>query len=85
MTCSISVEGRYRVADSIGETRVYGDAVSGAPALLPLLGRTVASATVPDHGTVRIVLDDGSLIELLDSSAKYESFELTLGSRSIIV
>jgi hypothetical protein len=39
-------------------------AVAGAQAQLPVLGHTVGSATVPNHGTVRVVFDDGSVLEV---------------------
>lgn len=83
--CSISVEGHYRVSPPAGEKATYTEAVDGAVALLQLLGRTVVSAGVPEDGTVRITLDDGSLVEVLDSSTQYESYQLKLGHRLIVV
>jgi hypothetical protein len=83
--CLISVEGDYRVGDTAGRLKTYRDAVAGAAALLSLLGHIVQSATVPDAGTVRIDFDDGSVIELVDSSSQYESYQLHLGDRLIVV
>jgi len=83
--CSISIEGDYRVSDLESAPIRHTDAVGGATALLRLLGRTVDSANVPEDGTVRMVFDDGSVVEVLDSSANYESYQLNLGRRLIAV
>ena len=53
----------------------FSEAVDGAAVLLPLLGRTVTVAEVPSDGTVRVGFDDGSVIEVLDSEAHYESYQ----------
>ncbi len=59
-------------------------AVEGAAAFLPLLGHRITLASVPTDGTVRIDLDDGSMIEVLDSSEDYESYKVTLGDRLLV-
>jgi hypothetical protein len=48
-------------------------------------GRTVESANVPEKGTVRVVFDDKSVVDVLDSSAHYESYQLNLAGREIVV
>lgn len=53
--------------------------------LLRLLGRAIASAAVTEDGTVRITFDDGSLVDLLDTSSHDESYQLKLGDDVIIV
>ena len=84
--CSISVEGEYIVSDGSSAAAVkYTDAADGAQALLRLLGRTVGTANVPYNGTVRIDFNEGSVVEVLDSSSKYESYQLNLGPRLLIV
>jgi hypothetical protein len=83
--CSISIDGNYAVASAGHEPVAYEKAVAGAPALLPLLGHTVASATVPADGTVRVVFDDGSALEVVDSSPHYESYQISMGDRLLIV
>jgi hypothetical protein len=82
--CSISIEGDYTVAPKGHEPTTYSAAVAGAQELLPILGHTVGSATVPNHGTVRVVFDDGSVIEVLDSSSEDESYQVNLGGRLLI-
>ncbi len=82
---SISIEGDYTVAPRGDEQTTYSEAVAGANALLPILGHTVTSATVPADGTVRVVFDDGSVVEVLDSSSHYESYQVSLGGRLLIV
>lgn len=83
--CSISIEGDYIMTPPRGTSSTFSEAVDGAPALLPLLGRTVIEASVPADGTVRVGFDDGSVVELLDSSTQYESYQVNLGDRLLVV
>lgn len=56
----------------------FGAAVEGASMLLPLLGHTGTRASVPAVGTVRLGFDDDSVVEVLDSEAHYESYQISL-------
>ena len=42
-------------------------------------------ASVPAVGTVRLGFDDDSVIEVLDSEAHYESYQISLGDRLLVV
>jgi hypothetical protein len=46
---------------------------------------TVAVAEVPSDGIVRVSFDDGSVIAVLDSKEQYESYQVNLGGRLLIV
>jgi hypothetical protein len=83
--CAISIEGDYVVTPSGGESTTFTGAVDGAPAVLPLLGHTVAVAEVPTDGTVRVAFDDGCVVDVLDSQAHYESYQVNLGERLLVV
>jgi uncharacterized protein DUF6188 len=83
--CSISIEGDYIVTPTGRDSVTFSDAVDGAAALLPLLGHTVTLASVPADGTVRVGFDDGSVVDVLDSSTHYESYQVNLGDRLLIV
>lgn len=83
--CLISVEADYTVARGGSPRATYREARAGADALLPLLDREVASAAVPSDGTVRLVFDDQSVIEVLDSNVDYESYSIHLGNDHLIV
>lgn len=83
--CAISVEGDYIVTAPGRQPIRFSEAVNGAAVLLPLLGHTVTVAEVPSDGTVSVGLDDGSVIEVLDSRADYESFQVNLGDRLLVV
>lgn len=85
MSCSVSIEGDYVLTRSGADPVTFRDAVGGAPALLPLLGRTVVSADVPVEGTVRVSFDDGTVVEVLDSETDFESYQVTLGDRVLVV
>lgn len=84
-SCGISIEGDYVVTPAGGESTTFSGAVDGAAALLPLLGHTVHVAEVPSNGTVRVVLKDGSVVEVLDSELHYESYQINLGDRLLVV
>jgi len=83
--CGISIEGDYVVTPSGRESSTFSEAVDGAAALLPLLGQTVTLASVPADGTVRVGFDDGSVVDVLDSETNYESYQVNLGERLLIV
>lgn len=83
--CAITIEGDYVVTPSGSESTRFSGAVDGAAAVLPLLGHTVTVAEVPIDGTARVGFDDGSLVEVLDSSEHYESYQVNLGDRLVVV
>jgi len=83
--CSISIEGDYVVTPSARTPTMFSEPVAGATALLSLLGNTVVRAAVPTNGTVRVGFDDGSVFEVLDSNADYESYQIDLGGRLLVV
>lgn len=83
--CAISIEGDYIVTPTGGEATTFSGAVDGAGALLPLLGHTVEIAKVPSDGTVRVGFDGGSVVEVLDSKAHFESYQVNLGDRLLVV
>ncbi len=83
--CTISIEGNYIVTHPDCQPTKFSGAVDGASALLPLLGHNVTVAEVPSDGTVRVGFDDGSGIEVLDSETHYESYQVNLGGRLLVV
>lgn len=83
--CAATIEGHYRIAHAGSEPATFAEPISGSAAALTLLGLAVAGATVIGPGTLRVTFDDGSVLELLDSSDSYESYQLSLGDRLIVV
>jgi hypothetical protein len=83
--CSISIEAEFSVARNGFDPTTYSEPVAGAPTLLPLLGREVTSALVPNDGTVQLIFDDGSMVEVLDSDSEYESYAVRLGGVHLII
>lgn len=83
--CAISIEGDYVVGPSGGQFTTFTGAVDGVAALLPLLGHSVEVAEVPSDGTVRLGFDNGAVVEVLDSKADYESYQMNLGDRLLVV
>lgn len=68
-----------------GVSTTFTGAVDGVPAVLPLLGHTVTGEEVPTDGTVRVAFDGGSVVDVLDSQAHYESYQVNLGERLLVV
>jgi hypothetical protein len=83
--CAISIEGDYIVTAPQSEPIAYSEATAGAPTLLPLLGHTVTIAEVPSDGTVRVTFDDGSVVDVLDSDALHESYQVSFGEHLLVV
>jgi uncharacterized protein DUF6188 len=83
--CAISIEGDYVVTPSGREPTTFSGAVDGAEAVLLLLGHTVMVAEVPTDGTLRVGFDGGSVVEVLDSNAHHESYQVNLGDRLLVV
>src|SRR4051795_6923883 len=63
--CSITIEGDYVVTPSGRGSSRFSGGVEGAMVLLPLLGHTVAMASVPTDGTERVAFANGALVEVL--------------------
>ena len=83
--CSLTIEGDFVVGSRDGTRRTFSDAVEGSGAITPLLSLSVVTADVPENGRLRISFSDGSVIEALDSESDYESYQLSIGERVIIV
>ena len=83
--CAIAIEGDYVVTPAGRESTRFSGAVDGAAAVLPLLGHTITVAEVPTDGTARVGFDDGSVVEVLDSEEHYESYQVNLGDRLLVV
>jgi hypothetical protein len=81
----IAIEGEYAVTRP-GEVQVrYSAPRDGAPVLVSLLGAAVTSADVTADGTTTIQLVDGTAIEIYDSETHYESYQIYIGERLIVV
>lgn len=83
--CAITIEGDYVVTSPGLEAARFRKAVDGAAAVLPILGHTVTTAEVPTDGTVRVCFDDGSVVEILDSEEHFESYQINLCGRFLVV
>lgn len=81
----ISIEGGYAVSDSHGEQTRYSAARDGASSLAALLGVKVEDARVEAHGTTALLFADGSAITVYDSESHYESYQIHIGERLIVV
>jgi hypothetical protein len=67
------------------EERLYPAAPKGAGELIALLGFVVMAAVVTEPGTTRFKFAEGSIISVFDSEAHYESYQIYIGERLIVV
>lgn len=81
----ISVEGDYSVLRSGGDEALYSAAPEGADALIALVGAEVVAAVVTEPGTTTIKFVGGAAVAIYDSEAHYESYQIHIGERLIVV
>jgi hypothetical protein len=53
--------------------------------LLPLLGDHIAAAVAIPPGTLRLAWSSGTVLEIIDSWDRFESYTITYGDRVIVV
>ena len=81
----ISIEGDYAVAPA-GMAQVrYTAAPDGAAAPASLLGSQVAGVRVAEPGTTSVHFAGGATITVFDSEAHYESYQIYISERIIVV
>jgi hypothetical protein len=71
----ISVESTASVTAQDGSTTIFDTSPELGRSLVDLLGRTVTAATGKRDGTLTLLWDDGTQVEILDSSDQYESYQ----------
>jgi len=82
---SITVESAIRlVLPTQAEFTSDAPALIG-PALLPLLGSAVSSASVIQPGTLRLAWTSGHVLDIIDSVEHYESYTVNHGDNIIVV
>jgi hypothetical protein len=81
----ITIEGDYGVSGPGSALVRYRAAPEGAARLVELLGSTVADVKVTEHGTTTVHFADGSAIAIYDSNKHYESYQIYIGDRLIVV
>lgn len=82
---AVAVEGDFSVAAPDGEVVVYVNPADAAQALAGRLGAEVVAAVVKAPGTLTLRFGDGSTFEAFDSEDSYESYQIRLGERLIVV
>lgn len=81
----ISVEGDFAVHAPSSDAVRYPSAPDGATALIALLGAKVVDAVVSEPGTTRVEFAGGATITVYDSKSHYESYQIHMGERLIVV
>ena len=82
---SVMIASTVRVAAHGGTVETFDDAKSLGVALLPLLGRVIQDAGGMSDGTLRLVWDDGTIVEIVDSWKEFESYTVRNGEVLIVV
>ncbi|MBO3100622.1 DUF6188 family protein [Cellulomonas fengjieae] len=82
---SISIEGEFSVT-STGEVAItYSRPRDAAQILADKLGLDIAAADVFEPGVLTVEFTDGSRLCAYDSSDHYESYQICIGGRLIVV
>ena len=82
---TLSIESDFSITPSGGEASRYDRPRDAAQALADLLGVVVIEARVVEPGTLMLRWADGSVLEVFDSNEHYESYQIHLGERLIVV
>jgi hypothetical protein len=81
----LSIESAFAITPGGGDRSLYERPRDAAQALADRLGVGVVDARVADPGTLTLRWDDGSVLEIFDSNAHCESYQIHLGERLIVV
>ena len=82
---TISVESRYEYRAN-GTCEVWApENIQGAAAVLNLLGATVKHVHGAEDGTLILDFVTGQRLVIVDSSDKYESYQITRPGETIVV
>ena len=81
----ITIEGDYAVSKPGRAPTRYSAAPEGAAELISLLGSRVTDFQISEHGTTTIYFADGAAIAIYDSEEHYESYQIYIGEREIVV
>lgn len=82
---SLSIESDFSIRRVGGAAVTYGRPPDAAQPLAGLLGVKVVNADVTVPGTVTLSWADGSVLQVFDSNEHYESYQISLGERLIVV
>jgi hypothetical protein len=82
---SLMIASTVRVSNRGGAIEAFADAKSLGAALLPLLGCVIREADGTSDGTLRLVWDDGTIVEIVDSWKEFESYTVRNGEKLIVV
>jgi hypothetical protein len=82
---SLFIETEMRHRSRAGPVVQHTDIRASAVMLASLLGLRVLSAKREPPGTLVLEFSDGSLLEVLDSSPRYESYQIKYADQLIVV
>ena len=82
---AISVESMIKLFSNNGEIYQYENFIYIDKEFLGLLGKSIVSVTPDKLGTLTLIFEDESKIEIIDDSDKYESYQITGNRQTIIV
>lgn len=81
----VSIECEFALTPPDGVTVRYERPADAAQDLANRLGVKVQRAEVLTPGTLTVQLADGAILEVFDSNEHYESYQIHLGERLIVV
>ncbi len=82
---SITIETDICYRSAKGDSTRFTDILHAASSLARLINSVVARVWREDPGTLLLEFSGGEIIELHDTSSKYESYQIRHGQRVIVV
>ena len=82
---SLTIESDIRHSTSAGEVRAFSSSVKAAATLVRLIECTVETAYRIEPGALALRFSNGETLEVLDSNAEYESYQIRHRQRFIVV
>ena len=82
---AVTIEGDFSVAQQGHDEVRYSSAPEGAVVLISLLDAEIVAASASEGGTTVIRFSHGATAAIYDSEAHYESYQIQIGERLIVV
>ena len=82
---SVMIASAVRLHPADDLLRTLEDSKAIGSALLPLLGAAVRDASGTPDGTLHLVWENGTIVDILDSWAEFESYTIRNGDDLIVV
>ena len=82
---TLTIESSYRVAVPGHDSTLFDDVRTSAPSVVGLIERRVSGVEGSTDGTLSILFDAAYRLDVYDTSAQFESYQIVHGDQMIVV